>query len=473
MMSSLSILMLAGYFLIVLLVAQVFSRKIENLKDFFLAGRSLSVVPVALTFVASWFGAGSTMGSINAFHELGLEGLWPIVLPSVGSCLIITLLIAKRVARHEALSQPEAVESYYGRFGRFLLALMILASTTSFVGSQMVAAGKIFETFFGLELVMATLLCTAVVVLYSMVGGYFAVVVTDMAQFLFFTIGLAILAVFAVMQVAATPEMLTHFAASHPPEFWDPTQNLSQNLALWLTFVVAWCIAPEMWQRMSSTKSEQVAVQSAGLATMLLMFLFGLVITIGLLSTALVGQSDAVMVELAMMLPHPVLTILVMVGFIAAVTSSMDSSINVGSLTLTRDLYQGFFRPQASDRELLWVSRMATVLMVGPAMAIALYFQNIIQVLWIAADIYASTMFFPVIGILFFKNPGRLSGVLAMLFGGSAVIISALVQHGFLHLPIAWPGWPYSTLIGVLMSGVGFGLGYWLSRQESVTLEAA
>lgn len=464
------LLFVIGYFLALLVISRLFTRHIASLKDFFLAGRTLGAVPVAMTFVAAWFGASSTMGSINALHDTGVSGLWQLIIPSICSVMVISLLFARRVARQNRMSQPEAVEAHYGTAGRFLLSIVILMSVTVFIGSQMVAAGKVFQNVLGLDLFWATVCSTGVVVLYSMLGGYFAVVATDIAQLLLIVLGLLILTVFMVSSALSHPELINTAFQQLPESFWRIDTDLPTHLAMLLTFVLAWSIAPEMWQRMSSTRDEQVAAHSGLLASGILVGLFAMITTIGLLSPHLVAKSDAVLINLAYALPNEVLTSLALLGFIAAVTSTMDSSINVGSLTLTHDLYRGFIRPNADTAELIWVGRIATALITIPAMAIALYFQNIIQILWISADIYASAMFFPIVGILFLGNPGRWSGILAMSFGGSSVIFSALVQHNLVEVPFAWPGWPYSTLIGVTLSGIGFGLGYWLSRAEEKML---
>lgn len=457
---NLSPFFLLGYFVVILLIARFFSRRVETLKDFFLAGRQMGAFPVALTLAASWFGASSTMGSINAFHHQGLSGAWQLVLPSILSFVVITVFMAKPVARQSYLSQPEAVAAYYGKPGRFLLACIILAATTTLIGSQMVAAGQLFHSVFGLDLVWATVLSTLAVVSYAMWGGYFTVVITDIAQMVFIVLGFLILLVFTATTALPEPAAWQYFLSPQPPHFWEFTHGWQENIFLVITFVLAWCIAPEMWQRMSSTKSPELAFKAGWQALCVMVFLFSIIVIIGLLSTQIIGKSDAVLIDLALKIPVPFLSALVLLGFLSAVTSTMDSSLNVGSLTLTRDIYQGFLRPKASNRELIRVSRIATVFMVLPAMALALAFKDLIHILWISADIYASGMFFPVVGMLYLKNPPKWSGVLAMGFGIGAVILSALTQNGILPNVLGLPGWPYSTLIGIGLSGLGFALGY-------------
>ncbi|MEB3286495.1 MAG: sodium:solute symporter family protein [Vampirovibrionales bacterium] len=475
------------YFLCVLFLAHSLSRKIAGLKDFFLAGRSLGPWPVAVAFVSSWFGAGSTMGSINAFNQEGLGGLWYIFIPSGITCLLITLFLAKRVARRSEMSQPEAVRKYYGPLGRALLSVIIIISITNFVASQLVAAGLIFDRILDVGMLPATLICISVVLAYSVVGGYFAVVVTDFAQLSMVVLGLLTLLIACLAGFGDSQTVLGFFFA-RPQSFWQliqPAQasiahsqspSLLEHLSLTLSFVLAWCLAPEMWQRMTSSKNERYASKAAWLAVLILFLLFGIVTAIGLVSSYYLPQSEAlpnkqVLVDLALLLPHPLLTSLVLMGFLAAVTSTMDSSLNVGSLTLTHDLYQGFIRPSATERELVWVGRLGLVLMAIPAIIIAVAFQDIIHVLWMSADVFASAMVVPVMGILFFAQPKRLSGVLAMVFGlGFSILSMAFQYHWFALdslLPFLWPQAPYSTLVGVSVSLLGFTLGQWLSPHKT------
>ncbi len=470
---SLSLLFLIGYFILLLSVAKLFSHKIANLSDFFQAGRKLGSWPIAFTFAASWFGAGSTMGSMNAIHDNGISGLWAVIIPSLISCVFITQFLAKRVAQQNCMTQPEAVETHFGKTGRVLLGIIILISSTGFIAAQMVAGGAVFKSVFNINLLTATLFSTSVVVAYSMLGGYFAVVVTDIVQMILVSAGLLLLMTATVVGAfQADPHAIQTLLTTQPDSFWHLSTNWGSNLALTLTFVLAWVIAPEMWQRMTSTTDGKVAYRSGWQAITVLCILFVVVLITSVFSPLVLGKSDAVLVDLAYTLPSPMMTYFVLIGFIAAVTSSIDSTINVGSLTLTRDFYQRFINPKATTNQLLWCSRISTILIVIPAMTIALGIQNIIEVLWISADVYASAMFVPMIALLYLKHPAKLGGNMAMGFGLAVVIFSKLIHYHIITAPVfaQWPQAPYSTLLGVGTSVIAFLIGTAIEAQQSKTV---
>lgn len=467
------IISLVAYLLLLVLLSKLLAKRMSGLMDFFLAGQRLPVIAVALTFVASWFGAGSTIGTMNQAFDKGLSALWMIAIPSFLSCLIVALLWAKRIRQLNCLSQPEAVERHYGPFGSFMLAWIILAATTTFIASQLVAAGQLLQMTMGLSAEWSVILIMGAIVLYSVIGGFRAVVMTDILQFACFTGGILILLLFAGLSSLSSSS-----AAFQPPvgEFWNPFFNFKENMALMFTFVLAWSIAPEMWQRMSSARNPEDAQRAALIAGLLLVVLYAMVIAAGILAAHhhLPPESHFarknVLVSLALMLPFPLLTAIVLVGVLSAIGSTIDSSLNVGSLTFTRDILHRHIWQQATDGQLVLLSRITTAVIAVPACLIALFYQNIIQVLWISADIYASTMFVPIAGLFFVPNAGRLAGTLAMIFGLLPVMAGFLNDLHLVSMPFWWPSWPYTTLIGVGFSAIGFGAGFWLSRfQEKGT----
>jgi solute:Na+ symporter, SSS family len=296
-------------------------------------------------------------------------------------------------------------------------------------------------------------------------------VMTDVMQFVCFTTAILILFGF-VLLVPGTPPPFEAL----PEGFMNPAANLRSNLGLMFTFVLAWIVAPELWQRMSATRTPEDARRSALTAGVVLMMLYALVIATGMLAVNHLAPSDPmaqknVLLSLAMMLPSPMLTAAVLVGVLSAVTSTIDSALNVGTLTFTRDIMHRHIWTSASNRQLVNMSRVCTTFIGLPAVVIALYYQDIIKVLWISADIYASTMFVPIMGLFFARNSGRMAGILGMSFGFVPVLFSFLRDFHMLTLPGWWPAWPFTTLLGVSCSLLGFCLGaflHHLSRRKSV-----
>jgi Na+/proline symporter len=316
-----------------------------------------------------------------------------------------------------------------------------------------VAAGQLFSGLLGWPVELATGAMLAAVLIYSVLGGYLAVVLTDMAQMVLIVLALVLLFGNTAYLASAQglPQLVAHWQQL-PSSFWQlagsdwPTQ-----IALTLSFAMGWSIAPEMWQRMSSLKNPQLASKAAWRGVAMLSFLLLIVFGIGLLGATLhlgdaAGKNGLLM--LAQLMPHPALAALVVLGFLAAVSSTMDSSINVGSLVLTHDLYQRLIAPKASNRHLLWASRVATVLVALPAYVIAIRFQNLIQVLWLSVDVYACALFWPIIGLLYDANApqGGRRGRWAIAVGASVSALTALFQYGLLP-PVAWyPAGPWATL---------------------------
>ncbi len=458
------------YLLALVVIAAVLSRRMQNLTDFFLAGRTLPTVAITMTFVAAWFGAGSTIGTMNeAFHQ-GVNAVWLIAIPSVISCLVIGLCWAKKIRSMNHLSQPDAVEAHYGAWGSFLLAWIILASTTTFIASQLVAGGALLEQTAGLSPVMSITLMMGVIVLYSILGGFRAVVMTDVLQFFCFTAAILLLFGFALSQTGV--DLTT--TQPYSPDFLNPFRQLDKQLAMVLTFVLAWSIAPEMWQRMTATQHHAGSRNAALYAGLMLMGLYALVILTGMLATKVLSPTDPnvqkhVLLSLALSMPSPLLTAMVLVGVLSAITSTIDSSLNVATLTLTRDIVNRWLWRTASEKQLVFLSRVVTALVGLPAIGIALFYQDLIRILWMSADIYASTMFIPMIGVFYNRGGGTWSGPMAMGLGAIPVSINLLHDLYVLALPSWWPGWPYTTLLGVSLSLLGFLAGRFLpcSPKES------
>lgn len=441
----------------------------NSMEKFYLANHTLSVPAIAMSFAATWFAAASTQGMLNAYAREGLHALWFMPIPGVASLVITSLFFVRQAARNNALTIPEAIEQRFGRLARLMMTLAILVGTTTSIAAQLVAVGQLLGTVTGLPtqwVIPGTLLP---VVAYCTVGGYRAVVVTDRWQLGLLTLGLSLLLIPGVM-AWITGTSLLWASQPLPAGFTQLTTQPWTDVGTTLVMVLAWSLAPEMWQRAVSAGSPEKAVRATWLASGLLFALMGLVACIALgafaaFPLAVLQKTPSVLVLLAQALPHPALTLLVLVGFLAAVTSTVDSMINVGSLTVSHDLYGRYWRPQATMAQRVRVSRWATVGIALPALCIALQFKEILPVLWLAADVAACTLFVPLCGVLFLPAAPKPSGVAAMITGACFAPLSIWqsLSHGT-GVPWPWPVWPFSTLLGVAASAAAFGVAWWASR---------
>lgn len=367
------------------------------------------------------------------------------------------------------LSMAQAVGLAYGPAGRWGLAVIIVLASTTFMAAQLVALGQVAETFLHWPLIATVSGFGALVLVYSIMGGYRAVVVTDVAQLALVATGLAVpLAVFGVMSVygegvslVAAPSLLGDGAT------WQPN---SVQLGTVLTFVLGWIVAPEMWQRMQSLAPGQDARKAALWGVALLMGLFGLIMVLAGLASQLGfgaadvtqhGSAGVVWGALAQWVHHPGLQTVMLLGVVCAIASTLDSTLNVGSMVLATDVWAPTFKVSLSP---LRLSRLAMVAMMVGAWVIAVRFQDVLHILWLSADFYASVVALPVVVLLCQPNHQLPSKAVARA-GRWAMGVGATVTVVLRVLPLAWPSlalptWPWSTLWAVLASTLTF-VGVW------------
>ncbi|MCX6675202.1 MAG: sodium:solute symporter family protein, partial [Methanothrix sp.] len=170
------------------------SRRQKSVTDFWLAGRELGTVTIGFSAAASWITASALLLATGLFLLIGIGSIWIWVFPNIAG-LIIIAMISGRIKNIPALTQPELMEIRYDPMIRPPVALavtimMILFSVTDFIGFKLV-----LWTFFGIEPLYAIIIMAVSVAFYVSVGGFRAVVWTDLLQYML----LAGLAVYVAM----------------------------------------------------------------------------------------------------------------------------------------------------------------------------------------------------------------------------------------------------------------------------------
>jgi SSS family solute:Na+ symporter len=427
---SLFLIFLAIYIAVLLGIGLYFSSRQKSVTDFWLAGRELGPITIGFSAASAWITASALLLATGLFLLIGVGSIWIWVFPNIAG-LIIIAAISGRIKNIPALTQPELMEIRYDPMIRAPVALavtimMILFSVTDFIGFKLVLG-----TFFRIDPFLAVAIMAVSVALYVSVGGFRAVVWTDVVQYLLLA-GLAVyVAALALDLSAGKGVSLLTAAFAMGTEWWDPF--LLGGLLGALVFIVAllpgWVTEQDPWQKIWAARDEAAAKKGLllGGALLALVYLccFLTAICLSVLYPRPAGEVEAEMLYLKIIsdnVPGWLLALLT-IGFAAASMSCTDTFATSGASCISRDLIQRHLFPTATMKEMLVINRILVIIMIGISAAIALYANSIVDAVIIATVIGTTSYFFPIIGGLYWKRATRWGAMAALIAGGGTQIL--------------------------------------------------
>lgn len=453
------------YLLLVLFFGLKFRHRVRSFEDFFLASRRLSARIVFLSLTASWFGATSILVTTDEAFRHGLSAICLVGVPAVLTVLFFAFFLAAPIRRLPILTLPDLVEKHYGKAVRHLTSCLLFWYMVVLASSQMVAVGQFFQPFLGLPYFWSLALGTGIVLIYLVSGGLRSVAVTDSLQFFFLTAGILALTFF-LLRVSSFKAVIEAASQSGPPGYLSIFYESKRNLLIVLSFSLAWTISPIAWQRIQAAQTETKARQGLLLAAAAFVLLYGLIVAIGTLARPLfpvMTSSSPLLAQMIMDQVSPIFGAFLFVSVAAAILSTMDTAINTGALTLSRDIFERIFfgLPRQTLNPVL-VGRAATILVAALSFAVATQFQSILKTIGLASEVMAEGLFVPGIAMFLFKKKMPLAGGLSLALGGGFALASFCTELKI--FPWSLPSWPYSVPYGLGLSVAGFSAGFFLKR---------
>ena len=176
------LLVFSLYFLIIFLIGLYGLRRTKNEVDYWIAGGRLGWPLGGATMAATHTSAGTFIGTIGLIYTAGWSFGWLLITIPLGYWLMVAFL-APRFTRVKRLTLPAFIESrYYSKTARAIAASIILIASVVYIQAQVVAGGLVANIVFGLQPVTGMLIFTGILVCYTLFGGMFAVVYTDLLQ---------------------------------------------------------------------------------------------------------------------------------------------------------------------------------------------------------------------------------------------------------------------------------------------------
>ncbi|PWH84686.1 sodium:solute symporter family protein [Brumimicrobium oceani] len=435
--TQITILFLVIYTLTMIIVG-IANRKSENSEDYFLATRKLPAWLLAITFIASWWGGGSAIDVVDHAHQNGLSSFWIYGVP-VLVATVLMLIFAKGIRNIGTISQAQLMGQRYNSKVAFLLTVfivvfMVLASTV-----QVIVMGRFFNAFFEMSYENGAVLGTAIVLTYSMFGGFKGVVITDLLQFLFFLFTGIFLFYLAYTKAGGMETVIKLAEVKGKEGYTSFFHNVSDNLAYVITFGTSWMIQANVWQRISAAKKATDAKKMMLISFLAFIPLYLMVTYTGMFSSVFYENvpEGGVVPNMISQLSNPVLSAILFVGLSAAIMSTMDSLINTGALSFTVDLYQKYINPKVSPRKSVVIARVSTLIIALLALLFALRIDSVLKISWIGSDFLTTGAFIPLVfGFLWARGTSK-AAFISMLFGILFSTYNLLVALG-VSLPTLW-----------------------------------
>jgi solute:Na+ symporter, SSS family len=439
-MSQLYVVVLAIIVVALLAVAFYRASRVKTKADYLVAGRSLPAVVLVLTLLTSWIGAGSLFAGAENAYKNGFAALWQPAGGWLG--LLLIYFIAPRARKFAQFTLPDLLEARYNQTARVLGTLAILFAYIGITSYQFKGGGDVLHLIFPDAVTpgLGTYIIAVFVIVTTALAGMSSVAYMDVA------IGSLV----TTICIIATPYLLSKAGgwsglhAALPAAYFEPLGNfrlgqggvelsVGMGIVRALEFLVPTMLLmlgnQVMYQKFFSAKSERdarISVIGWILGTLLLETL---IVAIAVFGRALYPSGE-VALHPREIIPYtarhglPAVLGAVLLGAVfAKVISTASNYLFSPATNLINDVFVRYMMPDASNRRVMIVSRLAVVLLGCWALYQAVYAESILQKMLWAYTIYSAALT-PVVLAAFYSKRVTAWGAVAAIASGTVVTLA-------------------------------------------------
>lgn len=420
------------YVLFIISVGIYFNRRTKTGEGYLLGGRSVGPAVTALTMQATSMSGYMFMGGPAYAYQVGLFSLFYAVGDAGGSIFNIAIL-GKRMRRLTellgCLSPIEYLEKRYESSTiRVVASLISLVFLSAYVVAQFIAAGKALSSLLGISYAAAILGGVTAILIYTISGGYLAVVWNDFFQGIIMVTGMLGVLILGLMRVGGLTALNTSLTDIDPTylSIWGKDLIYFNQWGIVagaiLIYLVGYMGLPHVVVRHMSMKSPATAKSALLYATFWNQFFIFSPYILGLIGIVMLPNlSDPEMIipELAFLLFPGVIAAIILSAVMAAIVTTADSLLMQTGSILSRDVFQRFIKPNASDRELVLASRLM-IFSVGIIGAIIALLQPpaVFGLVVFAFGVLGNSFLVPYIAAVYWENANDKGALGAMIGGG-------------------------------------------------------
>ncbi len=469
-------------------------RANESSDNFLIGGRSLGPWVTAMAAEASDMSGWLLMGLPGVAYWCGLgEAVWTAIGLFIGTYLN-WLFVAKRLRTYshvagDAITIPDFLSNRFREKKKIILtiaALFILVFFCVYAASCFVTVGKLFSTLFEVEYVYMMLLGALFVVVYTFIGGFLAESASDFMQGIVMFIALGVVLIAGLIKAGGITEVIENakvipgfldFFGVASPQMVDGVQQVSAGKPLFgdtvkygplvIISTLSWGLGyfgmPQVLLKFMAIKNPNELKMSRRIATVWCAVSLFAAVLVGIIGRVLypdalltASDSESIFILMSSSFLLPLIAGLVMAGILAATISSSDSYLLIAASAFSKNIYHGILKKDASDKQVLAMSRATLILVAVIAAIIALDENSVIfKVVSFAWAGFGATFGPIMLFSLFWKKVTRAGAVAGMVTGGGMVFIWKLLVRplgGILDIYELFPAFVISCLVIVVVS---------------------
>jgi SSS family transporter len=412
------------------------SRQVKTQADFSVAGRTLSPWVLVCTMLACWVGTGSIVGNAGKAYETGLAAA---ILP-IGSVIgmIILTQIAGRARSYEVYSVPEIIGTRYGHVARVLAVLALVTAYMVIVSYQFNAGGMVLEVILtdeaGKPLLSAgnaTIIAAIFIITYTILAGLMSLAYTDIVTGIIITVTLIIALPVVLAKAGGFSGMEAAFTAMGKPEhmkFWGVYSKVE---------VINYCLPvfllimgdANQYQRFFASKDAKGAKTAVTFMILVVLVVESLIIIEAWVCSSMIPQAEHgkyVLIYAAKQFMPKILGTLFMITVVGIIISTADSFLLVPSTCFIRDIYLNYINPKASEKRILFLSRVLVLTFGIIAWLVSLAFAEsttIFEKALYAFTIYGVSITPCLVAALFWKGATK-QGAIASIISGAVMALA-------------------------------------------------
>lgn len=459
------------YLFFMLFIGWYFYKRTSNLSDYILGGRGLNSWVTSMSAQASDMSGWLLLGLPGYAYLAGLESAW-LLLGLITGTYLNWKFVAERLRKYtfiagNSITLPDYFENRFrtkSHLLRMISAIFILIFFLIYTSSGFVAGAKLFSSVFDLPYWVALLSGVFVIIAYTFLGGFMAVSWTDLIQGTIMFFAIILVPIAGVMELGGIEATTSAIAEKNINYFGFFTNVSGESLSIIaVVSLLAWGLGyfgqPHILARFMAIKKSTMISKSRHIAMVWSTVSLIAAVALGMIGYVLISPelnevtSETVFMVMVQELIHPLLAGSLLAAILAAIMSTADSQLLVASSALTEDLYRFIIKRKISEEELVFVSRLAVILIAVIAFFIALDpSSSVLDLVAYAWAGFGATFGPLVLFSLYWKRMTAEGAIWGIITGGITVVVWKQLSGGVFDMYEIVPGFIVSVLAIIIIS---------------------